>query len=229
MRAFLHAASISLFISLLNDMFEAVPWHQSCILRKWLDLEVRYARCSKKSCNTNTHITATSFTAAEVSRIDWDSCEKRFHKVRTSGLYLLIHSMCSWNTPRFPIKVCLSAVYLSKHDLKSEQSLEASMELDTKVTVTDTADVSKLQKSRSRNLESTICFSFKPGASGQINLPGGPQGKNKMLAPTEPPQTHIPLTHFTRIHMLEYLPALFWWLNRVLLICTMSASYLLIY
>lgn len=60
------------FISLLNHTFDAVPWHRSHILRKWLDLEVRYVRYSEKSSNLNTH----SFTVAETSRID---CRKLHH------------------------------------------------------------------------------------------------------------------------------------------------------
>ncbi len=109
MRAFFRAASISFFISLVNDTFDAVPWQQSHILRKWLDLEVRYERYSKKSWNLNTHITATSFTVPEASH------DRFFWKMTSlsmwSGILLLIHAMCSWDTFHFPVKVRLLFIW----------------------------------------------------------------------------------------------------------------------
>ena len=42
----IHAASISLPTSSLNDTFDGVPWHQFHILCKYLDVEERYCMCA---------------------------------------------------------------------------------------------------------------------------------------------------------------------------------------
>lgn len=77
---FLPCSIDCLFISSLNDAFDAVPWHRSRISRKRLDLEERYMRHSKESADLNTHITATFFTAAVPHRIDfWFLKKKKWH------------------------------------------------------------------------------------------------------------------------------------------------------
>lgn len=66
MRAFFHAGSVSLFIPFLNDTLDAVPWHESHILREM----TRFG--SEIRALLNTH----SSTVDGASRIDWDSCGK---------------------------------------------------------------------------------------------------------------------------------------------------------
>lgn len=125
-----------LFISLLNDTFDAVPWHRSCILRKWLNLEVRCVRAlQEESWNLNTHVTDVSSAAARACHTDRDSLITEAVKWDVSPHSCHVFKKHS----SFPDEG-VSSVHLSKHDLKGEhgeiQTSEKVMKPDLRVSLT---------------------------------------------------------------------------------------------